>query len=321
MTVTAIKQLTVPTPFAVGDAHIYLLEGETLSLIDAGVKTKEAWQALKAGLKEIGYYPNDIEQVILTHHHPDHNGLIEEFPRLKAVYGHPLNDVWLKRDESYFQRYEQFFADLYERSGVPESYKKFLKGLREPLRFAGAGALTGKLLEGDGLPGHEEFTVIETPGHAQSHLSFYRKLDGAFIGGDHLLAHISSNPLLEPPINPGEERPKPLLQYRDALLKCLDLEIHNVYPGHGPIFQEVPDLIASRLEKQKQRAEKVKEILHGKKEKTVFQVCEHLFPRHIDKEFGLTMSETIGQLDFLQEHNKIVMSNQNGVWEIRARIE
>lgn len=83
-----ISQLTVPTPFAVGDAHVYLLKGDTLSLVDAGVKTKAAWEALKTQLRQLGYAPNDIEQIILTHHHPDHIGLIEAFPRAERIVAH-----------------------------------------------------------------------------------------------------------------------------------------------------------------------------------------------------------------------------------------
>ncbi|SDL64208.1 MBL fold metallo-hydrolase [Sediminibacillus halophilus] len=315
-----IYQITVPTPFAVGDAHVYLIKGDTLSLIDAGTKTKQAWEALLNGLKKFGYTPNDIEQLILTHHHPDHIGFTEEFPRLKAIYGHALNDVWLKREEAYFQRYEQFFHDLYIESGVPESYQAFLRTLRSPLRFAGKGELSEYLTEGDHLPGHEEYRVVETPGHAQSHISFYQEASGAFIGGDHLLSHISSNPLLEPPTEPGMDRPKPMLQYRSALIRCKELGIHTVYPGHGPIFTEAESLIDKRLKKQEQRADRVREILEDGS-KTAFQICERLFPNQIDKEFGLTMSETIGQLDYLEDCREVQRTKVNGIYKFLLRSE
>lgn len=81
-----ISQITIPTPFAVGDVHVYLIKGDTLSLVDAGVKTKRAWEAVQTQLKELGYFPSDIEQIILTHHHPDHIGLID-FLELKVLSG------------------------------------------------------------------------------------------------------------------------------------------------------------------------------------------------------------------------------------------
>lgn len=313
-----IMQITVPTPFAVGDVHLYLIKGETLSLIDAGVKTKEAWEVLTEQLRSFGYYPKDIEQIILTHHHPDHIGLVDQFPRVKDIFGHKNNDHWLQREEAYFIKYEQFFANLYESCGVPATYQTFLKTLRSPLRYAGKGELSGYLEEGDYLPGHEEWHVLETPGHAQSHLSFYKDSDGSLLAGDHLLHHISSNPLLEPPEGDQLHRPRPLLQYRTAMIKCLDYDISTVFPGHGPIFSEVKPLIQKRLEKQEQRAIKVLEFIK-EASLTPFEICMLLFPKHIDKEFGLTMSETIGQLDFLEDRDLVRTTEKDGVWRYAAK--
>ncbi|WP_188453726.1 MBL fold metallo-hydrolase [Virgibacillus oceani] len=308
-----ITKLTLPTPYAVGDVHVYLLKGDTLSLIDAGVKTKEAWEALTYQLKQIGYQPNDIEQIILTHHHPDHIGLVGEFSRIQTIAGHSINNLWLTRNKSFLKRYQQFFNDYFVASGVPDSYMQFLDKLDLPLRYAGVGELTAKLDEGDVLPGHGDWQVIETKGHAQSHLSFLREADGAFLAGDHLLKHISPNPLLEPPIDEESERPKPILQYRTNLLKCLSLDIKTVYPGHGEIFTNVAELIPARLEKQEQRAAKVLDMLK-EKEHTPFEICKKLFPKHIDHELDLTISETIGQLDFLENEGYITKYSDNDVF-------
>jgi len=313
-----ISQLTLPTPFAVGDTHAYLLKGDILSLVDAGVKTKEAWGALKSQLKELGYYPNDIEQIILTHHHPDHIGLIEQFPRAEHVVAHKNVDLWLTRNESFFQYYERFFRKFFKACGVPERFDFVLENLHAPLQYAGEGKLTSTIDEGDVLPGHEGWQVIETKGHAQSHLSFLRESDGTFIGGDHLLHHISPNPLLEPPHDGAKERPKPLLQYRANLNKCLSLGIKMVLPGHGNSFSDIELLIPDLLKKQEQRAAKVHTFL-AEKAQTPFQICQHIFPKHYETQLDLTMSETIGQLDYLEEQNKVEKNMEDGVLFYRAK--
>lgn len=299
-----IHQLTVPTPYAVGDVHLYLLVGEQVTLIDAGVKTDEAWESLKQQLNEMGYKPEDISQVVLTHHHPDHMGLVNHFPNVTLVAGHPKLRPWLERDEAYFQYYEEFFRQMYEESGVPEKYYALLKGLRKPLKWTAQSSLNHTLTEGDSIPGHEEWKTIETPGHAQSHISFLRSSDSAMIAGDHLLHHISSNPLLEPPLNREEERPRPLLQYRQSMEKLLDYSIGMVYPGHGNTFEGAHELIQKRLRKQEERAEKVR-LMFKEGPMTAYEVCTKLFPKHIESQFGLTMSETIGQLDYLESTNQI----------------
>lgn len=306
-----IKQLTLPTPYQVGDVHAYLLKGDRLSLVDAGVKTEEAWEAFVQQLKDIGYRPEDIEQVILTHHHPDHMGLVERLTNVDAIAGHPKLKPWLEREEAYFDRYEQFFKSMYDESGVPERFFPLLKGLRKTLKWTSEGKLTHELVEGDRLPGHDEWVTIETPGHAQSHISFLRDEDGAFLGGDHLLAHISPNPLLEPPFEAGEERPRPLLQFRHSMEKLMDRKIGTVYPGHGDVFDHAHELIPERLKKQEQRAEKVLAMFNDGSLRA-YDVCKRLFPKHIESQFGLTMSETIGQLDYLEHIGKLATAFENG---------
>jgi len=299
-----IHQLTLPTPFAVGDVHVYLIKGDILSLVDAGVKTKEAWESLQHQLKQVGYRPEDIEQLILTHHHPDHIGLIEEFPRLHHISAHKHVDVWLQRDEAYLQKYEHFFRDFYALTGVPSRFDYLFENMRKPLRYSGQGVVTNPLREGDLIPGHEQWQVINTKGHAQTHVSLFNEHDGRLIGGDHLLANTSPNPLLEAPYGNQVDREKPLLQYRANLRKCLALDIHTVYPGHGALITDPEELIQKRLNRQEYHANKVYQLLVDKP-MTPFEVCQHLFPKHYKKQLELTMSETIGQLDLLEEQGRI----------------
>ncbi|MFD1360625.1 MBL fold metallo-hydrolase [Lentibacillus salinarum] len=313
-----ISQLTIPTPFAVGDVHVYLLKGDTLSLIDAGVKTKEAWEALKTQLNKLGYAPNDVEQIILTHHHPDHIGLIEAFPRAEAIIAHQNVNLWLTQDETFFTQYEQFFQQFFVACGVPEELMPSSHELRGTLQFAGKGQLTDTLDEGDTLPGHDDWQVIETKGHAQSHLSFLRENDGAFIGGDHLLHHISPNPLLEAPIGNDVMRPKPMLQYRANLSKCQSLDIQTVYPGHGDIFSDVNEIIPIRLQKQEQRANKVHQLLLENAQ-TPFDLCEQIFPKQYENQLSLTMSETIGQLDYLEDEGLVTKTLKGGIYVYDAK--
>ena len=46
-----IHKIVIPTPFAVGDVNAFLVKGDTLSLVDAGPKTPEAYEALKSWYK------------------------------------------------------------------------------------------------------------------------------------------------------------------------------------------------------------------------------------------------------------------------------
>ncbi|SIT81336.1 MBL fold metallo-hydrolase [Edaphobacillus lindanitolerans] len=294
-----IHTITMPTPFAVGDVNVYLLKGDALTLFDAGTNTPEAWEALLHGLKESGYEPGDIEQVILTHHHPDHAGLVDRFDGARLL-GHAYNDPWLRRDEAFFEHHDRFYLDCLKEEGVPEQYLKWVPKMKRPVAFMGSRPLDGQLGEGDAVPGHSGWKVLETPGHARSHLAFFNEETGEMIGGDLVLGKISSNPLIEPPLDPKAGRPKSLLEYNDSLRRVAALPVDVVYPGHGEEVRGIAPLIEHRLGQQKERALKVLGMLEDGP-KTIFGLTTRLFPTMYEKELGLTLSETIGQADWLVE--------------------
>ncbi len=292
-----IHKIIIPTPFAVGDVNAFLIKGDTLSLVDAGPKTPEAYEALQHGIKEAGYSFNDIEQVILTHHHPDHAGWIDAFDQAK-VLGHTYNDLWLKRDDDFFKYHDAFYLERLIEEGVPEEYLFWVKRMKRSVVLMGDRPLDRLLAEGDALPGHEGWTVLETPGHAQSHLVFWNEQTGEMIGGDLVLEKVSSNPLIEPPLDPKMGRPRSLLQYNASLKRLLTLPIDIIYSGHGNEVRNAHALIESRLVKQRERAMKVLAMMDDGP-RTIFELTKELFPAVYEKELGLTLSETIGQTDYL----------------------
>ncbi|MGB2872029.1 MBL fold metallo-hydrolase, partial [Psychrobacillus psychrotolerans] len=279
-----IHKIIIPTPFAVGDVNAYLVKGDVLTLIDAGPKTEEALIALTHGIKEAGYELADIEQVVLTHHHPDHAGWTDAFEKA-TILGHEYNQVWMTRDEEFLQYHDHFYLQCLKEEGVPEEYFKWVEKMRRPLNLLGSRSIDTYLYEGDILPGHPDIEVLETLGHAQSHLSFWSERTKVLIGGDLILEKISSNPLIEPPLNANDERPKSMLQYNASLKKIQQLPIDKVYSGHGNEVYNIQELVAYRLEKQKERALKVLDMMSAG-EKTIFELTKQLFPKVYEKELG-----------------------------------
>ncbi|QBQ05218.1 MBL fold metallo-hydrolase [Sporosarcina pasteurii] len=308
-----IHKIEIPTPFAVGDVNAFLVKGDTLSLFDAGPKTPEAYEALKYGLKEAGYTFKDVEQVILTHHHPDHAGWIDAFDNAE-VLGHPYNNLWLKRDEAFFDYHDQFYLERLLEEGVPEQYLSWVPKMKRPIAMMGNRSLDKKINEGDVVPGHPGWTVLETLGHAQSHLAFWNEETHEMIGGDLLLGKVSSNPLIEPPLNRNDERPRSLLQYNASLKRLLTIPIETIYTGHGEEVYGVHSLIEKRLTQQRERAMKVHGMLVDGR-RTIFELTAELFPTVYEKELGLTLSETIGQIDYLLDEGIILETrDEHGVF-------
>lgn len=307
-----IAKITLPTSFAVGDVNVYVIKGETLTMIDSGVRTDQSREALEQELNTLGLQLSDIEQVVLTHHHPDHAGGLEFVSDQCQIYGHPTNQRWLDMSETFVGQLTRFFTQLAGELGVPEDYYSKLIDYRGPGSVITTRGLSACVREGDEVPGLPEWRVIETLGHAQSHISLFREKDGVLIGGDHLLAKISPNPILEPALEPGADRPKPLLQYNEALKKLLNIPVSLVYSGHGAEITQVPEVIQSQLNRQHARAMQVKEML-TKSPLTGLQVCMQLFPKVYKKQFGLTLSESVAQLDYLEDLGEIKHETHSGV--------
>lgn len=316
-----IHAITLPTPFPIGPVNVYLVESDILTLVDAGPYTDEAWRVLTSPLNELGYVPSDIGQVLLTHHHPDHVGLLpyllEENDRM-AILGHWKMNPWLRRDPAFLEQYGAFLKNLYRQFGVPEAYVgQADRMMRRWKNDAHSARLTGILRQGDPVPGLNGWFVMETPGHAQTHLAMVREKDGVWIAGDHILKSISSNAMIEAPY-PGEEneRPKTLLQYRKALRALLGEKISIVYTGHGDPVDDAHALIEKRLQQHEKRTADILEIL-GARCLSGFEICQALFPSLYESQFYLTLSETLGHMDLLQARRKVELTTQDGVDRFR----
>lgn len=299
-----IAQIAIPTPFPVGDINAYVIKGDALTLVDTGAKIPATKEVIQAGLKELQLEMSDIDQILLTHHHPDHVGGVEFFSSDIPLLGHPDNEFWFTMTREKIEENEGFFLELAKKMGVPDDFLNQIGSLKSALKISCNRSLTHTLQEGDSVPGLPGWTVYETPGHAGTHIVLLREEDGALIGGDLLLQHVSPNPLIEPPMVVGGSRPKAQLLLNESLRRLLNMPIKAVYAGHGEVIREPEELIHKRLAAQHARAMKVKDML-SKEPTTVFGICKQLFPNVYKKQFGLTISETLAQLDYLEDLGEI----------------
>lgn len=305
-----IYPISLPTPFQVGPVNTYLINGEALTLVDTGPRTEEAQSRLEFELGELGFSINDIELVILTHHHPDHIGLVHKFMPQAKIAGHPKLRPWLEKDKDFLERTIEYYTDFYSNHGVPEKWVDEMRRTNEYfLTFTEKAHLSTELTEGSQIDGLNGWHVLETPGHAQSHISLLRDKDGTMIAGDHLIEHISSNAIIEAPYGNDEARPKTLLQYRDSLKKCMTSSF--MYSGHGKNIENPKELIEKRLKEQLEKAKLFKSKM-GREPIRVFDLCKEVYPRIYTKQPSLTFSETLGHLDLLEENKEVEWEKVNG---------
>src|SRR5215210_2112843 len=118
----SIVQIAVPLPH-VRSVNVWLLEGEPLTLVDTGPRDDEALAALEVGLRRRGLGVDDIELVLLTHHHLDHTGLAATIAARSGASIAALDRV-AAYGERYAERSEadrRFSHALMRHHGVPDS--------------------------------------------------------------------------------------------------------------------------------------------------------------------------------------------------------
>lgn len=313
-----IHRITLPTPFPVGPVHTYLIEGGPLTLVDTGPNTPEAVDALATGLREFGYSVRDLQRIIITHAHADHYGLVERLVEASnaQVWAHPLAQPVLEDSPVYRSHRMGFWLSLLLAAGVPEEKAEATAKVYQGLRRFQSSTTVGHLLHDQdsielaGVP----WRVLFCPGHARNLICFYEPRDRVLIGNDHLLAHISSNALVEP--SPGGEsaRPRPLIDYWSALCRIFEMDIALVLPGHGAPIADPRGLIRSRFGFYERRLNRLRGELHTGP-RTVWQLVTALF-RNLDlADTFLAVSEVIGHLDVLEQRGEVtVVVDNTGLW-------
>ena len=126
---------------------MYLIEGETLALVDAGLP----WNVRRVlkYVASIGRRPEELQSILVTHSHPDHTGAALTISRRTGaeIVAH-AGDTKTHSDSQ---------ASL--------SYMGAFTSLRLPLPFLQRTIVGQTVTDGQVLPILEGVTVIHTPGH------------------------------------------------------------------------------------------------------------------------------------------------------------
>jgi glyoxylase-like metal-dependent hydrolase (beta-lactamase superfamily II) len=203
----------------VGYSNIALLKSEGIVLVDTGFAGQvihiENW------LDRIGVRLDGIRLIILTHVHHDHTGNLNE---VASKSGAP---VMVHKNE--FENLRKGFIRIPRGQGP---YSSFISGVGRIIapRFASPKPFTAELVNNDefslsgfGIDGK----VISTPGHTSGSQSVL--VGKKLITGDTFLN--LSNGIFFPHF---ADNPEILLE---TWQKLFNLDIEEIYPGHGKPFR------------------------------------------------------------------------------------
>ncbi len=320
-----LHAIELPTPFPVGPVTVYVAtapaaapadeSGEGLTLIDTGPQTEEARTALELALDHLGYSLSDLERIVITHAHVDHFGLAADLVTASGarVLTHPWNISALGEYHADRDRRIAFYAGMLRQAAVPEEIMQVVgRATRSLDRYAHSVAVDQALDEGDTLRlAGRDWQVLHTPGHSAGLICLYEPTSQTLLSSDHLLADISSNPLVEPPPPGHTERLRSLALYTKSLQRVAAMEIDRALPSHGPVIHDVAGLVRQRLAFHQRRVARVLEALRGGAH-TTWDVTHALFPNLSPLDIFLAVSETIGHLDLLEMEGTIAGEEVNG---------
>lgn len=310
-------RISVPTPFQIGRVNAYVA-GRTV--VDPGPDSEEAWAALLDGLNDHDLAPGDIEQVLVTHPHPDHFGLASRLHGLGArVAASPTAADIIGDFRGRLEDEQKFFRPFFERCGLSAETANTVTDLPTAfLPYAPDVQTERELADGDTITiGETALSVDAVTGHASGEILFSFEADGErrALVGDNVLGSITPNPFLQPPPEPGGERPRVLPAYNESLAWLRDQRHGQFLPGHGDRIDDPPGRIDEILAAHEDRTAAVYDLVDGP---TVpADVMHGLFDDLPVTEQFSGLSEAVGHLDVLVERDRITSFEDDGVVRYR----
>ena len=310
-------RIEIPLGIMFPTVNCFLIPGEELTLIDCGYYTAENWQIFQEKVSEQGYQVSDIEQVIITHEHSDHIGLLPEImAHSKAIIRMPKAiEAWFTQPEQKKSAQLAFAKKLFRLLGFPKHQ------LAAAFQFVEASRTIRKIEdlsqiqyfeEGDHLRfGNTDWAVLNTPGHCPTQYIFLQKEQKRVFGSDMLLPIAPMPIIANNPKTPGQPN-RALFELLQSYERLKALDIQMVYPGHGKRFGPANRLINLQLDRIQQRKEECFNWIKSGLT-TPYQINRAMYPyQQMPPDFsGLYM--VLGYVDLLEgEGDILIEKEENG---------
>ncbi len=304
-----IHRIAVPTPFLVGRVNIYLVEDDPLTLVDSGPNSGTSLTELERGLAALGHRVEDLERIVVTHQHIDHIGLVGILADRSGAEVCALDRLapWLADYATSMEEDDRFAEAVMERHGIPRELRLGLRAVSSGFRaWGGAARVDTPLGAGSTLAFRDRtWTVHHRPGHSPSDTAFEDAERRILLGGDHLIGHISSNPLVSRPLGGGDpdDRPRALLDYLASMRATRELALDVVLPGHGDPVTDHAALVDERIRLHERRAAKIAGLL-ADGPVTAYEIATRMWGNVAVTQAYLTLSEVLGHVDLLLERGE-----------------
>jgi len=263
-----IFQIDVPLPHSpLGHLNSYLIKSQEKNLlIDTGLNFPQAFQSLCTGLAEAGTKPRELTEILLTHFHVDHVGLIPRFKEASKnikLLIHKVEAELSKLRSSDFEDYGEHMENFLKANGAPPSIamnlQRFHPAFFTPQAYQELASESFPIEDGQEISvGNYNLQVLWTPGHSPGHVCLYEPSLKVLFSGDHLL------PTITPHVAQFMEDTDPLTDYLNSLEKIEKLDVKIVLPAHEETFTNHRERIKQLKDHHEQRLmEIMNRLKHG----------------------------------------------------------
>jgi glyoxylase-like metal-dependent hydrolase (beta-lactamase superfamily II) len=272
--------------------------GDGIVLFDTGMHEPGSMAHLERALDMVGLKVEHVRLLVCTHAHSDHYG------QAATIVARAGCELWMHPNHRHATAAVDDPEAAFERrmevarsAGVPE----------EPLRqWANARRAQSSGVAGNVAPDRDlvagvtvatdlgDWTAVETPGHAPSHVCLWQPERRLLISGDHLLGRVS-------PYYDYGHSPHPAGEFLTSLDRVEALDARLCLPGHGRTFTDVHGHIAANRELIAQRLDALEAVLREDGPSTAFDAVSRVFGDALTPlNANWRLSETLCYLRHLQ---------------------
>jgi glyoxylase-like metal-dependent hydrolase (beta-lactamase superfamily II) len=317
-----VWRLRLPLPWP-GVPHCNawaLASGDGIVLVDTGMHEPGSLAHLERALHQVHLRLEHVKLLVCTHAHADHIGEAATIVERTGceLWLHPAHEhlsATLADPEHALARR----LEVARQCGVPEAP---LREYAERRRSAGLGVVEPVPPSRDLVPGVlvpsdlGPWQVVETPGHAPSHVCLHQADRRLLISGDHLLGRVSLY------YDVGWT-PDPVGEFLRSLDAVEDLDARLCLPGHGRTFADVSAHITANRELVAERVSKVLDVVTFDGPISAFDAVPRVYEEPLtplNAQWWLT--ETLGYLTHLEATGRLERRPEAGgvqEWAAPAR--
>jgi glyoxylase-like metal-dependent hydrolase (beta-lactamase superfamily II) len=148
--------------------------------------------------------------------------------------------------------------------------------------------------------------VLHVPGHTPGNCVVWMPRERWLFSGDQLLPEITPTPAIQGARSFAQPwRFRSLPEFVQSLRAIRELGAIRCFPGHGPPFDNVQDVIDENLSQIEQRSGKVAEAIASRGSSTAYELAHELYPRALRRRFWQIIATVQGHLDLLEDEGMI----------------